>query len=480
MTTVEREFITGADLAIEGRVEVYNPANTDEIVGTMPRIRPEHVDAVVRAAHAAQKSWARSTPQERFEAIIAALDAAGKAGDAARVLTAENGKVLADSERELLYMSYPVKFLAGQVDWLTQGEDLGESPTHRTRVFRNPMGVVAVLTPWNVPIGMSVITLAPALLAGNSVVAHLPSTCPLATLQVFGALAKALPPGVLSLISSPDTNVAKTLVEHPLTRGVHFTGSSTVGSLIMHEASDTLSSVTLELGGNDAAIMLDDAFDDDAVYGKLVAAAFPFAGQACVALKRLYVPQAKVEPVREAIGSILAKTVVGNGLDAGVTMGPLHTAAGKANVERLVRSVNATANGKVYEYGELAGDPAKGHFLLPTLATGVHNGDAIVDNEQFGPTLPIIGYDSVEQAVEFANDSEVGLGGSVWSADEERATEVARGIETGMVWINGHAGQSLDGRAPWGGVKLTGVGRGGANRYGLEGFTEAQAITIKK
>jgi acyl-CoA reductase-like NAD-dependent aldehyde dehydrogenase len=474
--TIHGQFFAGVPLHSGDVVEVRNPAHVDEVVGTFPRLRPGDIDAIVRAADAAASAWTACPVGERFELIAQAL--AEVLGDGVdTLLTRENGKVLADSTREVQYLGYPVAFLAPHLDWLAGFEDLGDNGRHRTKIFRQPFGVVGIITPWNAPVGQSVITLAPALLAGNSVVAMVPATCPLAVLRIFGQLAQALPPGVLSLVASPDPDVAKALVEHPLVRNVHFTGSTGVGSLVAHEAADTIKPITLELGGNDAAIVLDDAFGDETIYARIIAAAFGFCGQACVALKRLYVPLSQVERALAGLGAVLETSVVGDGLDPGTTMGPLHTARGRERVERLVAQARA-AGGTVHEFGTLAGDPEKGHFVLPTLVTGLDNSASLVQEEQFGPALPLIAYDTVDEAVAMANDSEFGLGGSVWSGDVERAERLALCLSTGMVWVNAHSGAGIDGRAPWGGFRKSSVGRSGANRAGLESFTQPLAVTV--
>lgn len=477
MELVQARLVTVADLESDGVVEVRNPARTDELVGTYPRIGPAAVDAVVGVAGRAQPAWAALSPEQRFDRLAVALKSINVEG-LDRVLTREHGKVLAESARELRYLSFPASFLRDHVQWLAEGEDLGDSGGHRSRVYRDPFGVVGVILPWNVPVGTSLITIPSALLAGNVVVAHLPPTAPLVALEIFGQLAAALPDGVLSLISSPNVSVAQSLVEHPLIRHVHFTGSTAVGTLVAREASANLTTTTLELGGNDAAIVLADALEDPGIYQRIYSAAFgACGGQACVALKRLYVPAERVDEVVEGLGCLLDAVVVGDGLEPGTTTGPMHTAVLRDRIRGLVDAARA-AGGRVHEFGTLTGDPDRGHFLLPTVVSGLSHTDALVREEQFGPALPVIGYATVDDAIAQANDSEYGLGSSVWSPDLDRAQAIARRLQAGMTWINAHAGAGIDGRVPWGGVKHSGVGRVGANRAGLEAFTEPHAVVL--
>ncbi|MFH5824673.1 aldehyde dehydrogenase family protein [Georgenia sp. AZ-5] len=471
---VRASMVAAVDLPATGVVEVRNPARVDEVVGTYPKIGVDAVDAIVEVAEQAQPAWAALSPQERFDAIAKAVESVEVTG-IDELLTRENGKILAEAQRELQYMSFPVKFLAPHVEWLTEGEDLGDSGMHHSTIYRDPFGVVGIIAPWNNPIGTSMLAVAPALLGGNAVVVHFPATAPLSALAVYRQMAAALPAGLLSVISSPDTAVAQAVVEHPRIRKVHFTGSTTVGSLIAIEAAPTLAATTLELGGNDAGIVLDDALDDPAIYPKLVRAAFGVEGQACVALKRLYVPAARVAEVVEGLGAVLKDVVAGDGMDPASTMGPVHTAAARERVQGLVESARA-GGAEVHEFGTMAADPEQGHFLLPTVVSNIAQDADLVQEEQFGPTLPVIGYETVDEAVAYANDSEYGLGGSVWSNDIPRASAIARRLEAGMTWINAHSGAGIDGRVPWGGVKRSGVGRGGANRGGLEAFTEPHAV----
>ncbi|MGY4099427.1 aldehyde dehydrogenase family protein [Nocardia sp. R16R-3T] len=476
MNAIEMGLVTPTAFEANGVIEVRNPARTDEVVGTLPRIRPEHIDTIVTAAHEVQRGWAAVPVRERFELVARALQNVDVEGLDV-LLTREQGKVLSESTRELKYLSFPVAFLEQHLDWLDNGEDLGRAGANRTLVFRDPVGVVGIISPWNVPVSMAVVSVTPALVAGNSAVVHVPVTAPLAALSVFGKLAASLPPGVLSLITSDETKVAQALVEHPLVRHVHFTGSTGVGKIVASEGAPKLTGLTLELGGNDAAIMLDDAFEDESVFERIVAGAFAMGGQACIAIKRLYVPEGRVDEVLGRLGSILSSWGVGDGLDPKVQLGPMHTAAGRARIERLL-AASRSEGAEVHTFGTLRSDPAEGHFVQPALVTGLSEAAPLVREEQFGPVLPILGYSGVDEAVARANNSELGLGASVWSKDIDRAVSLARRIEAGMSWINAHGGAAIDGRAPWGGVKDSGMGRGGANRAGLEAFTHAHSITL--
>ncbi|MGF7234291.1 MAG: aldehyde dehydrogenase family protein [Frankia sp.] len=464
-----------ADWSGAGEARVHNPANRAEVVGSYPVLAPADVDHVVTVAGQAQRSWAQVPPAERFERLEAAL-AAVDLTDRDRLLTREQGKPLAESTRELGYLGFSTRLLSEHLSWLTDGEELMPSAFHRSRVYRDPVGVVGIITPWNFPIGIPVVSVAPALVAGNAVVLHLPATAPLAALDVFGQIAALLPEGVLSAITSPDTGVARRLVEHSAVRHVHFTGSTMTGRIVAREGAETLTGLTLELGGNDAGIVLEDAVDDQPdLFARLVAGAFGNAGQACIALKRLYVPAARVGEVVEGLGAALATQVVGDGLNPATTMGPLHTRAQRDKVRGLLDRARADG-GTVLEFGALAGDPELGNFLRPALVTGVDASSPIVAEEQFGPALPIVGYSSIDEAVALANDSRYGLGSSVWSSDVTRAAGIARRLDTGMTFINAHGGAGIDGRVPFGGTKDSGLGRGGANRAGLEVFTDAHAV----
>src|SRR6185437_2056994 len=293
---------------------------------------------------------------------------------------------------------------------------------------------------------------------------------PLATLRAFATIAAALPPGVLSVVTGPGDVVAQRLVDHPDVRKISFTGSVATGQEVTRRSAVNLKNLTLELGGNDAAIVLDDTPAGPALYQRLVDGTFMSSGQVCMAIKRLYLPRARLEPIVDELAARLDQMVVGDGLDPATTLGPVHLASQRDRVVGLVedaRSRGAT----VRELGDLRADPARGFFVRPTLVTGLDHDAPLIQEEQFGPVLPVIAYDSVDEAVAMANDSEFGLSSSVWSADEDRAHQVAVRLEAGATFINSHGVFSVDRRAPFGGMKQSGTGRM-SGRWALDSFCE--------
>lgn len=453
---------------------VHNPADVQEVVGSRIATDVSEVDALVEAASRAQPAWAALTPSHRADLIDAAV-AELDPGSLAELITREVGKPLADSDREIRYLSASIDGLRPHLEWLADGEDLGSSGTHVTRVGRAPFGVVGVIGAWNSPVGMSMVNIAPALVAGNSVVLHIPPTAPLAAEQALSRVASALPAAVLTLVTSTDTRVAQALVEHRLVRHVHFTGSCAVGRLVASEAAASLTTLTLELGGNDPAILLDDATEVPQLFESLAHASLLNGGQACIAMKRIYVPRAHVGHVVDGLREQYGAHRIGDPREPTTTLGPLHTARQRQWVRSLLEDARERG-GEVWEGGHVDTDLDRGHYMLPSIVTGIDNGAALVREEQFGPAVPVVAYDDVEEALRMANDTDFGLAASVWSRDIERAEAIASRIEAGMVAINAHGSAAVDARAPFGGVKSSGIGRGGSNRYGLETFTEPRAV----
>jgi acyl-CoA reductase-like NAD-dependent aldehyde dehydrogenase len=336
-------------------------------------------------------------------------------------------------------------------------------------VRRIPYGVVAAVTPWNAPIILSMLKVGPALATGNTIVVKPSPLAPLAVTRVLHAIAGALPDGVLAVVHG-DAEAGSALVGHPLVAKIAFTGGLGVGSAIARQAADRVVPTVLELGGNDAAILLEDADLDDLAIERLVQASFITTGQVCMAAKRLYVHRSRVDEVVDRYRTVADRVLVtGDPLADGTTLGPLVTAAARDRVAALVDGARA-AGADVVPLGRVA-DPdlvAGGWYLDPTLVLGADDHAPIVADEQFGPTVPLLAFDDEDDVVARANASEVGLASSVWSADEDRAFALARRLEAGMTFINTHNRSGMALRAPFGGVKRSGYGR----EYGDAGITE--------
>jgi acyl-CoA reductase-like NAD-dependent aldehyde dehydrogenase len=333
-------------------------------------------------------------------------------------------------------------------------------------VVRRPMGVVAAITPWNFPIVLAAWKIGPALLAGNTIVLKPSPFTPRSTLVMAEILNEVLPPGVLNAVSGGD-ELGRWMTSHPTPRKVSFTGSVATGKHVAVSAAPDLKRVTLELGGNDAAILLDD-IDPAAIAEKLFQGAFDNNGQVCSAIKRVYVPEALHDDVVDALAARCAATKVGDGMDPDTELGPIQNRPQYERVTELV--ADALADGATAATGGAPID-GPGYFFQPTVLTGVVEGTRIVDEEQFGPALPVIPYRDIDDAVARANATTYGLSGSVWSADPERAGAVAERLDCGTAWVNAHV--ALGPHQPFGGFKWSGVGVENGP-WGLAAYTELQ------
>jgi len=338
-----------------------------------------------------------------------------------------------------------------------------------TEVAYQSLGVVTVIVPFNWPIAILGAALPHALLAGNTAIVKPPPSAPLATARVVQRVAEKLPPGVLNVVTGRDQDMAE-LIQSPDVAKVCFTGSVNGGRRIMEMASKTLTRVTLELGGNDAAVFLEDAILDDTHLDRLYAAVFDSTGQICMNAKRVYVHNSRLDEVVAGLSARLEKAVIGYGLDEGTTMGPLHQPAQKAFVQEIIQEAK-DAGADVREFGELpGGDLAGGNFVRPAIVVDPDPSLRVVTQEQFGPVIPIISFDTEEEAIALANDTWGGLCGSVWTASPEAAQRVGSQLVCGYVWVNDHGATRLDLRAPFGGMKQSGFGR----EQGIEGIRAFQ------
>ncbi|MCX2934319.1 aldehyde dehydrogenase family protein [Mycobacterium sp. CVI_P3] len=469
--------IGGKPATSDDWIDVRNPADLTTVVGRYPNGSATHAATAVAAAVEAFPAW-RDTPAAERGALL--MQAAGvvteRANDLIPVLTAENGKTLMESFLDFQIGAMSLGYYAPHPEWLA--EKILDNGTRRLRVQRQPIGVCAAIIPWNFPIALSCAKIGPGLMAGNTLVVKVPEFAPLATLECLAAVAAIFPPGVLNIVSGLGAEVGSALVKDKRVRKVAFVGSSETGKAVMADAAGHLAGVTLELGGNDAALILDDAELDATAINRIINGAFTDAGQVCFAIKRLYVHESRYDELVDKLTDAAARIVVGDGSRPEVMMGPLTNERQYIKVSELLTATK-DAGLDVVELGSYAEgtDPAGGYFMLPHLVLNPPDAAAVVTCEQMGPILPIMKCSDVEEAVRRANDSPYGLASSVWSRDVEKAIAIGSQIEAGTTWVNSHNMASMEVDGPFGGYKESGVGQEFGGELGLSPYTQYKTIT---
>ena len=454
----------------EGSFGVIDPATGGEFA-RCPLATIEDLEAAVAAARAAWHQWAATPIEERARQIEAVADAVEAEKEAlARLLSREQGKPMftaaAGEIAAALMWARATARLRPPVDVLQ------DDATARIEVHRKPLGVVASITPWNHPVLIAVWHVMPALLAGNTVVIKPSSYTPLSTLRLVEIANRILPPGVLHALAG-EGGLGRAMSAHPGIDKVVFTGSTPTGRSIMAGAAATLKHLTLELGGNDAAIVLEDA-PVEQVAAKIFAKAFGNSGQTCAAIKRLYVHESIHDQLAGDLAQRAREARVGPGDEQSTQFGPLQNRAQFNLVCELAE--DARVRGGRFLAGGRPLDRA-GYFFPLSIVTDLNDDARVVKEEQFGPILPVLRYSHIDDALTRANASDNGLGGSIWSADVERASKLARRLECGTAWVNDHA--TLSPVAPFGGVKQSGIGVE-FGLYGLEEYMSLQTIRIAR
>lgn len=465
----EYKMLIGGELvAGDTFIEVINPA-TEIVVAPCPVANEEQLDQAVAAAQAAFKSWSKTTYKERGE-LLKKLSAVVEANaeELALLLTQEQGKPLARARDEVMFAQL---FVNHYSESRLPVEVLLDDDNQRVEISRKPLGVVAGICPWNFPLLITLYKIAPALIVGNTVIIKPAPSTPLSSLKLGEMIKDIFPPGVINIISD-NNNLGPAITSHPGIAKVSFTGSTATGKRIMASGADTLKRLTLELGGNDAAIVLDDV-DTKKAAADIFGAAFINSGQVCIALKRLYVADSIYDELCEEIAALASSAVVGNGVEEGVEYGPVQN---RMQFEKVCHYVeDAKANGRIIAGGEIPDKP--GYFVPLTVVRDIEDGAAVVDEEPFGPILPIVKYTNLDDAIERANASVFGLGGSVWSSNLDRAHQVASRMESGTVWINQHC--AFGPHIPFPPAKESGLGIEWGQE-GLEEFTGMQVVNINK
>lgn len=463
----------GYKLLIDGRLvdgattmPVVNPA-TGESFAHAPCADLAQLNAAVSAAKAAFPAWSKRPVSERRELLIALSNALEeRIQEFAGLLTREQGKPLSQAVMECMGSVFVMRGMAG---FDLSPKVLREDETTRAIEYRSALGVVAAITPWNFPLILLINKLAPALLAGNTMVVKPAPTTPLTSLLLGEIMASVFPKGVVNVIADRN-DLGQALTEHADVAKIAFTGSTATGRKVMSAAAGTIKRVTLELGGNDAALVLDDV-DVGEIARKVFDGAMLNAGQICVAIKRVYVHESMYDAFCAELARLAEGLVVGDGADPATQLGPIQN---KAQYEKLQQLLDdSRKNGNVIAGGNALSRP--GYFIAPTIVRDIGDDALVVREEQFGPVLPVLKYADVNDAIERINNSDYGLAGTVWGRDVDRAASIARQINSGTVWVNKHMDIATD--IPFRGAKQSGIGAE-LGRAGFEEYTQGRVVNI--
>ena len=458
-----RMLINGEMIGAEATAEIADPA-TGLLVGKAPIPTAAQVDEAVVAASAAFPAWSATPVEERSRVVLAIVDAIeARAEEVARLLTLEQGKIVAEARAEVAdAISYGRWFST----WRPTERVLRDDERFRAVEHRRPLGVVAAIVPWNFPLHQAFYKIAPALMTGNTVVLKAAPTTPLNAMWFGELISDIVPAGVVNIVGDGG-ETGPLLTAHPDVAKVTFTGSTPVGKAVLRSAADTLKRVTLELGGNDPVIVLDDV-DVQRTAKRIFNISFVNAGQVCISAKRIFVHDSIYDEFCDAIAAIAKNATVGHGLDESNRIGPVQNAkqfaAAKKALARGAKDGRIIAGGKAWE--------GTGYFVEPTIIRDIPDDSPVVAEETFAPIRSILRYQNLDDVVQRANSTPYGLGASVWSTDDDRAQAVAARLDSGTVWINQHMAPLCD--VPFGGVKQSGLGC----EYGEDGILEFTARQV--
>ena len=470
MAELYHNLINGEMIETGEWLDVVNPA-TEEVIGKVPACGKDELDKAVAAARAAFKTWSKTPIEERRQTIqgIAKI-IQDNHEELYRLLTSEQGKPHEQAKGEIMGAAY----MAASQATLALDDVINEDSDARlSRTRRVPVGVVGGIVPWNFPVMMAMQKIAPAMLSGCTIVLKPSPFTPLTTLRLAELIKDAAPPGVVNIITGEDT-LGPLITSHPDINKITFTGSTATGKKIMEGASKDLKRITLELGGNDASIVLPDA-NVEKVAEQLFWSSFSNAGQICVAAKRIYIHEDIYDELSQAIATYARTVTVGDGSQQGTGVGPIQN---KKQFDRVCELIeDAKDNGYKFLVGGDVDPSGSGYYVPITILDNPPEDARIVAEEQFGPVMPLMKFSTDEEVIARANNSEYGLAGAVWTGNTDRGIAIAEQLETGTVWINEYL--HLSPFAPFGGHKQSGFGA----EYGVEGlkeFTYAQVITVKK
>jgi len=470
----QQAYVDGAwiDADSGATVSVDNPA-TGETLGTIPKLGRAETKRAIDAANRALPAWRALTAKERsaklrrwYELMIENQD------DLGRLMTLEQGKPLAEAKGEIVYAASFIEWFAEEAKRIYGDTIPGHQADKRILVIKQPIGVTAAITPWNFPTAMITRKAGPALAAGCTMVIKPASQTPYSALALVELAERAgIPKGVLSVVTGSAAEIGAELTESPIVRKISFTGSTEIGAKLMEQSAPTIKKLSLELGGNAPFIVFDDADLDKAVEGA-IASKYRNAGQTCVCVNRLYIQDGVYEAFAEKFKAAVAKLKVGNGLEEGVTIGPLIDAKAAAKVKEHIddavsQGAKVIAGGKAHANG--------GSYFEPTILADVPKSAKVSKEETFGPLAPLFRFKDEAEVIELANDTEFGLASYFYARDLSRVFRVAEALEYGMVGIN--TGLISNEVAPFGGVKASGLGREGS-KYGIEDYLEIKYLCL--
>lgn len=461
--------IDGAAVTAPGRLDVINPA-TEEIFARCPAAGRDELEAAVQAARRAFLDW-REKPYGERTALIERMAQVLREHqqELAELLTREQGKPLAQSVAEI---ERGAAQSVGMARIQIPVEKLVDDAEREIELHYRPLGVVGIITPWNAPVNLALGPLVAALYTGNTAILKPSPYTPLTTLKLGELLRGILPAGVVNVLAGGN-ELGRWMSEHPSIDKISFTGSVATGKQVMASAAGTLKRITLELGGNDAAIILDDV-DPQAIARKLFFAAFVNSGQVCMAIKRIYAHEKIYDALCDAVATEARKAKLGDGLDPATELGPIQN---RMQYEKVLAILEDTKRrgARILAGGRAPDRP--GYFVEPTVVTDIGEDSRLVREEQFGPIVPILKFSDVEDAIRRANDTRFGLSGSVWTSDPARGKAIALRLEVGTAWVNQHRATSAV--VPFGGAKESGVGRQ-YSVLGLKGYMEPLVVSVAR
>lgn len=461
-------LIDGALVPSDKKFGITNPA-TGEVFALCPDASRDQFDTAVAAARRAFLAWKNTSFDYRRELLTRFADAIQKnIPEIAPILTAEQGKPLGAARAEI---EMAVGVMRQLISLQVAPEILRNDASGRVELHYAPLGVVGAITPWNVPILLAIPKITSALYTGNAMVLKPSPYTPFSTLTLGYIARDIFPAGVLNIVAGGN-DLGQWITEHPGIDKITFTGSVGTGKRVMQSASVNMKRLTLELGGNDAAIVLDDV-DPQKIAARLFMASFANSGQVCQAIKRLYVHEKIYEPLLLELARIAKNAKLGDGMEPGVTMGPVQNKAQFDHVLALIADAQLRPGVRIVAGGRKLNRP--GYFIEPTIIADISEGTRLVDEEQFGPVLPVMSFANIDDVIQRANGTRFGLGASVWTDNIAKGAEVAKRLEAGVVWLNHHLGVSAE--YPFGGMKESGIGR--ANGVmGLKANMEPRLVVL--